>query len=470
MTQRSFHLIILAAAVYLLPGCKKYLTVQPEDRLTESQVYTNEKSIQQALNGLYGTMAQNGLYGASLTNKTVDLLGQRYNTVNAGSSNNYQQIQTFNYTQESVMNTFDSLWQNGYAAILGTNKFIAEMDGAVQRGVITKDHGDLMKGEALGIRAMLHFDLLRLFGPVYLTSPDAPAIPYYKLADGKTRAIIPARAVLDSVLADLSAAETLLEKDPVITGGIKATTDFYTGYRNQRLNYYAIKTLIARAQLYGGNKAAANAAAKAALEGGEKWFPWVMRTAVADATSPDRIFLPEVLFAVYNQDMYNNFNGLFSVNVRPTEILNALPARLDNIYESNANDYRNQFIWPMDKGRCFYKFADAVDPVKPWRFLQPLVRKTELYYILAETGTDATTQRGYLDSVRAHRGLPALPTTAVIATEVTKEYQKEFFGEGQVYFYFKRLNQKPIPSGTSGTGTITPNYIIPLPLSETTPR
>jgi hypothetical protein len=470
MTQRTFGLIILAAAVYLLPGCKKYLTVQPEDRLTESQVYTNEKSIQQALNGLYGVIAQNGLYGAGLTCKTVDMLGQRYNTVNAGSSNNYQQIQTFAYTQEPVMNTFDSLWQNGYAAILGTNKFIAEMDGAVQRGVITKDHGDQMKGEAIGMRAMLHFDLLRLFGPVYLTSPDALAIPYYRIADGRTRPIIPARAVMDSVLADLSAAETLLAKDPVITGGVIVSTNFYSGYRNQRLNYYAVKALIARAQLYAGNKPAANAAAKAVLDGGEKWFPWVLRAAVADPTSPDRIFYPEVLFAVYNQDMYSNFNGLFSVNVRPTEILNALPGRLDNIYESNANDYRNQFIWPMEKGRTFNKFADAVDPAKPWRFLQPLVRKTELYYILAETGTDATIQRGYLDSVRAHRGLTVLPANAVIATEVTKEYQKEFFGEGQMFFYFKRLNQKPIPSGTSATGTITPNYIVPLPLSETTPR
>lgn len=129
MTQRYLRLIILAAAVYLLPGCKKYLTVQPEDRLTESQVYSNERSIQQALNGLYGTIAANNLYGASLTSKTVDLLGQRYNAQPNGSSNNYQQIQSFAYTQATVKQTFDSLWQNSYAAILSTNKFIAEMDG-----------------------------------------------------------------------------------------------------------------------------------------------------------------------------------------------------------------------------------------------------------------------------------------------------------------------------------------------------
>jgi hypothetical protein len=277
---------------------------------------------------------------------------------------------------------------------------------------------------------------------------------------------------MDSILSDLSGAETLLAKDPVITRGVVASTDFYTGYRNQRLNYYAIKALSARANLYGGNKAAANAAAKAVLESGEKWFPWVIRNAVADLVSPDRIFSPEVLFAVYNQDMYNNQNNLFNGGLRPTDLLSVQPARLDFIYESNGNDYRNQFLWVAEKGRTFFKFADVADGTKPWRFLQPLIRKTELYYILAETGTDATIQRGYLDSVRVHRGLPALPANAIIATEVTKEYQKEFFGEGQVYFYFKRLNQKPIPSGNSaaGTGTITPNYIIPLPLSETTPR
>jgi starch-binding outer membrane protein, SusD/RagB family len=75
--------------------------------------------------------------------------------------------------------------------------------------------------------------------------------------------------------------------------------------------------------------------------------------------------------------------------------------------------------------------------------------------------------------VRFHRNVVPLTATAVIPTEVQKEYQKEFWGEGQLFFYYKRNNKTSIPSGISGKGNISMSavkYVVPLPLSETTPR
>jgi hypothetical protein len=60
-----------------------------------------------------------------------------------------------------------------------------------------------------------------------------------------------------------------------------------------------------------------------------------------------------------------------------------------------------------------------------------------------------------------------------MATEIQKEYQKEFWGEGQLFFYYKRTNKTSIPSAISGTANVTmtaAKYVVPLPLSETTPR
>src|SRR5262249_42739117 len=51
--------IFILSAILLGTGCKKYLTVQPESSYTELQVYSNERAVQQALNGLYNDLADN---------------------------------------------------------------------------------------------------------------------------------------------------------------------------------------------------------------------------------------------------------------------------------------------------------------------------------------------------------------------------------------------------------------------------
>ena len=147
---------------------------------------------------------------------------------------------------------------------------------------------------------------------------------------------------------------------------------------------------------------------------------------------------------------------------------------MTQVFESNENDYRYTTTWlNSTKGfRVFYKFADIVDQTKPWHFLQPLIRKSEMYYILAETETDPDVALDYLNTVRYNRGLPDLVSGSDIISEIRKEYQKEFWGEGQLFFYYKRNNITDVPVGTSGYtwNTTTPVYMVPLPLSETTPR
>ena len=45
--------------------------------------------------------------------------------------------------------------------------------------LFTGNNYNIIQGEALALRAMLHFDMLRLFGPVYSRNPEATSIPYY---------------------------------------------------------------------------------------------------------------------------------------------------------------------------------------------------------------------------------------------------------------------------------------------------
>lgn len=470
------YIFLLAMGAMLFASCKKFLTLQPEDRFTENQVFSSEISIQQALNGLYRNMAGSALYGSSLSNTTTEILGQRYNFPNSGSGTMYMYylMRSFSFTQQPVKDEFERIWKAGYAAIQKADNFAVGIDVAVAKGVISAEKAKVMKGEAIAIRAMVHFDLLRLFGPIYSKSPDAPAIPYYRLADAKSRPILTAKQVMDSVITDLQESVSLLANDPVSVKGIKYVDEFYDGYRNQRLNYYAVKALMARAYLYGGNKTAAHDTAQAVLAEGEKWFPWTTYDAiVTQKLNPDRVFSSEVLFGVYNQDLYSNYTAMFSPNLQDVAILAPLPGRLEATYERNENDYRypNVFLVGGAKTyRTFYKYADVSAPTTPWRFLQPLIRKTELYYIIAETETDQGKALELLNTVRFNRGLTPLAAGTAVLPEITKEYQKEFWGEGQLYFYFKRQNTTAIPSGVNATSNITAVYTMTLPLSETTPR
>ena len=76
-----------------------------------------------------------------------------------------------------------------------------------------------------------------------------------------------------------------------------------------------------------------------------------------------------------------------------------------------------------------------------------------------------------LNEIRTARSIPASKmldanslSDAEIINEISKEYRKEFVGEGVQFYYYKRLGIENI----SGYGELMTNlqYVIPLPKSE----
>ncbi|KAA6318532.1 hypothetical protein EZS27_031474, partial [termite gut metagenome] len=78
----------------------------------------------------------------------------------------------------------------------------------------------------------------------------------------------------------------------------------------------------------------------------------------------------------------------------------------------------------------------------------------------------------YIDEVRIHRGLKTvaeIKLNAVLDTEIQNEYMREFFGEGQLFYFYKRKNLSSIPNGSPGNVTISmekDKYIPPIPQKE----
>jgi len=479
--KKIFSITLCLSTLLLFVACDNFLDVQPEDKLTHEQVASSEHSINAVLNGIYMNMAQNTLYGANLSTTIVECMAQRYNVPSQHSYYNYGQ---YLYKESSTEKVFNSIWEEMYVQILSINEFMEILNGPSVN--IPTARKNILLGEAYALRAFHHFDLLRLYGPIY-NSPDSTSITmaYNDVGKGLFVPLLPANQVMDKIVADLKRAETLLQYDPIYVNKISTdhTTymdpilNFYTN-RHYRMNYYAVKALQARVYLWRGNKTAALAAAKAVIdEQSSNLFPWLPYANITTASNPDRVFSSELIFGIANRNMYANYDRHFAPNILANGILAALPDRLlgaTGAYE-NANDGRYTYIWltPAEKPyRTFYKYArpNSSGTPAPFAYLQPLIRISELYYIAAECETDGTTALAYLNEVRRQRIVPNIDITdpGILEAEIRKEYVKEFYGEGQLFYYYKRKNIASIPDGSS-TGNVTmtvSKYRVPLPLSE----
>ena len=119
------------------------------------------------------------------------------------------------------------LRRKAYALILNCNIIIEKCDEN-KAGLSPVWKGSI-KGEALALRAMLHFDMLRLFGP--LTSElDKESIPYQTNSDQTVTPLLSGSEVIGLILDDLKNAVGLLkDTDPYFVEEEFSDTDLNTG-------------------------------------------------------------------------------------------------------------------------------------------------------------------------------------------------------------------------------------------------
>lgn len=462
----------------LFSGCTDWLRVDPYDKTLDKEVYKSESQIQAAHNGLYNTLAKNSLYGRNLSNGAVELLAQRYAVPDA-AENYYAQkyyLSRYTYDEAVVKNMFNAVWSEAYNAILGINYFITRL--SMTEGVVSESDKNLLLGEAYALRAYMHFDLLRLFGPVYSAYPDAVSIPYYTTPEIKKVERLTARTVASKVLADLELALDYLGNDPILRNGLGKDMDkgsarfYYESDRNFRMNYYAVTALKARLLLYMGFKSEASATVMSLLTSVEDLFPWTEMTAFTAPGSEDRIFSTEVIFGVYAGTMYSNWSAYFSGDITDLSALyGATEYNLRNVFETTgmalSSDLRAR-NWVSYNANTSYmyprKFARTTEAM-PFTYFQPMIRKSELYYILAECEQDLS----YIETVKTKRN--SALSAASLSKQLELEYAREFYGEGQLFYFYKRNNYAQIVSGQNlgelfYVSMTLENYMPPIPEQE----
>lgn len=458
-------------SLLMLSSCKKWLDVKPRDKVVDEDLFSTQDGFFTALNGVYLGMSADKVYGGQLTMQMTEVLAQRYNI---GADHFLYRLSTYQYTDPGVKKILANSWEGLYSNIANVNKIFSVIDE--KQRLFTGDNYTLMKGELYALRAYLHFDAFRLYGPVYKNDSLQARVPYYDRFTPQYLPFLPGREVMDKVLKDLDSAMICLAKDPVITLGTRFSPDENDDntwrYRSLRMNYFAVMALKARVYLYANNKPAALQTAKEVISRAGATFP-LTTSVVGNGANPNRIFASELLFALQYRYINLAYMAYFSPDLGEKEILAAATNRLDNEFEKNENDPRYSKTWLIPSGnkksyRCLYKYADIADMSLPYVNQIPMIRMSEMYFIAAECETDPVAAVADINVIRKARGVPDAATNAVISKELLKDYKREFYAEGQMFFYYKRNFTTSIPSGTgSGNKSLGVNeYTLPLPDSE----
>lgn len=473
--------MILACSTMMV-SCDSWLEVKPYDKISEGELQKSEEGYQKMLNGIYIDLNSDALYGQSLSVEMIEVMGGAY-AIGTDNSvwGNYKDLSNYQYGTEYWRNRLDQTWTKAYALILNCNKILESIDQ--NQGLFTGGSYYAVKGEALALRAMLHFDMLRLFGPVYAKDSDKKAIPYYNKQTNSPEPILTAKEVAEKVVADLEEARILLANDPVKTEGTLMSgsqdgTSNFMRYRALRLNYYAVEALLARVNLYMGNKTVAFKYATDVIKTADQGiFPFVDKSLVIGSPAdPDRIFSSEVLFALTNTSRSKIHKNFYDPSRLPNYVFRMDDNLMSNIVYGGAattggyqDDYRYRANWiATGSNRYFYKYSDMVANGSIQNTMIPMIRLGEMFLIAAESQSDDLAKGvQYVNALRRNRGVANLQT---LTPDLLKyEYIRELYGEGQLFYLYKRLNSDIITSSNANKNPKASDliFVVPMPDSET---
>lgn len=489
---KKIYLLPLALLAAMFFSCADWLDIQPELEIREKQMYETQSGFQDVLIGAYTAMATPELYGKNTTVMLPELMARHW-TVRGNYLTGY--VAAFDWEAADAKALLETVWLRYYQTIVNLNSLLENIDS--RKDLFTSGNYELIKGEALGLRGFLHLEILRLWGDVPgRVVESAPAIPYVKNVTKNPAALVSAtyRQVYDNILADLTAAEELLKDDPITlyynsmlnapgragSPGYESygePDDDFHFYRQNRFNIYAVKAAKARYYLWLGDKTEAARYAEQVIDAldpdGSAKFTLGTET---DAGFGRLTFPSEHIFAVSNSQVQATLPQVFFRAGYDTFLTQNI-TYLRNAYEATEQTadirFRENRLWEE-------KAPDVTNPTKYVYFKKynqsgsetnavedmPLIRLSEMYFIAVEGGNTAR--------FRDYRVARALNITMddemndpdKVMPRLEKEYRKEFYGEGQMFFFYKRLGYTEFTWPTAYLMEAN-NYKLPQPESQT---
>ena len=468
MKKSNLFICLLTGVLTLLSAtsCEDWFDVDPRTEIKESDLFKDESGFFDALTGVYSIMGRTSLYGDVLTMGSIDAITQIY-YIGYNTAHPLYYMSTFEYENTRVRPAIDAMWSGMYEAVANVNNLLAHIAQA-DRNMFESNNYELIKGEALALRAYLHFDLLRLFGPSFRMDKDRKCIPYVTTVSKQNTPYSSPKEVVDLCLRDLQEAEKLLADDPV-KNIIQDEENIYRMNRRTRMNLYATQALMARIYHYAGDKTNALRYAGTLID--NENLKLITSTM---GVKNDRVISSELLFALFVDNLSDWADNHFRHSSYGYDYYQ-MQFYMDEFFDKNAgtgSDVRYDAQFDIDGSnmklsKYLSKDADSYNA----KFRVPMLRLSEMYYIAAESTDDIDYASDLLNSVRRARALEPITYADFNAVEsyLTREYRREFYGEGQLFFRYKWLDSDNIADGyliKNVSSRKEKVYMLPLPDQE----
>jgi starch-binding outer membrane protein, SusD/RagB family len=431
-------IIIFAIIALFLPACE-ILDVDPQHSMPADQAITDAAGVTRGILGCYDAMQGVGHYGRNyvvVADLTTDILTW------SGTTAGYNQINNNSILADNVI--VEGIWASIYNGLNRINNVIVQVPTAEG---MTAQQKDRALAELYFLRALHHFDLVRLFGDVPIRTE-----PVFADEEDLNVPRRPVAEVLNLVHADLDFAVDHLS-DEIIRG---------------RAARPAAQALKARVSLHhyalSGQPAHLNAAktyATAVINHPNLQLETNYAVLFSGESSRESIF--EVEFNEQDRNRYAEYFFHTSMSGRyefaPTQ------AFVDSFA---PDDIRKDVIIGMAAGNLYAnKYNDIVagtDNAYVFRLAEMYLIRAEAETLLEGSGADI---RRDIDAIRVRAGLT--PTTIsdnnypAFRLEIESQRMKEFAFEGHRWFDLVRTNraQEVLENVNSADQTL-----FPIPLTE----
>lgn len=464
------YLLISFVSLFVFSGCESWFDVSSEIDVKEDDLYKTESGFFDALVGVYAKMAENSLYGDQMTISTMELLAHNY-VLQDGGPISYSYFSNFNYSTPETESVINNIWEGMYNAIANDNKLLERLDRANPE-MFGGDNYNLIKGEALALRAYLHFDLLRMFGPSKILDDKQKCIPYVTTFGQNATSYSTFEQVIDKLLADIDAAIPLFDKDP-IWHPMETPTSVYLLNRKVRMNAFSVRALRARVMLYAGKEdSEIFGYVNSLLDTLQTNINYPHLTSSPQDIAKDKILSSELLFGLY-VDKLASVAARYFPSVATSVELGTTTEKLDAMFEADIykkSDVRYELLYVMEDGMPrLRKFRQEQTDNQRAKNQMPMLRLSEVYYIAAETSPDVETALTYINAVRTARSLLGveLTTKEEIKSYLDAEYRREMLAEGQIFYRYKFRNLENIPDCEVDIAErLSEIYRFPLPQHE----
>lgn len=469
-----------AALALTVTSCDDFLDVRPKSEKVEKDLFGKAQGFEDAIYGVYATLNETTLYGKELTWGVPEILAQNLSCGSAAKEG----LSEYKYTDnDELTSTFKNMWVRAYNVIGYANNILKNLEGHSQESLSLYNY---YKGEMLGVRAMLHFDMLRLYAPMDMNATGIPYVTEYSFAVKPFRKV---GEVYGLIIDDLLEAENLLasEEDKIVYPHDNGNYYAFENYRETHMNLYAVRALLARVYWMKGDMADAATYAEKVIN--SKKFPLVDETEITDYLTG--VLSPkETIFGVYSNnnetaisylfnmqsyysyDPYNDASG--KTHLLPYKALYELDV------DNSSQDFRTTHFRSINNTTAGVRFLKLVDYYAATETDRDqdnlitgitLIHSSEMYLIAAEAllDTDYDKALGYFDTEIASRGLTPLSVRGITLTKdiIYNEYHKELFGEGQFWFNMKRLNKDIISNEETRVIPASDKiYVLPIPADE----